>query len=612
MSKLADRRDIDFLLKEVLEIQNLTKLPYFADHSEEVFDMVLDAVEKMAVEVIAPTNKDGDTIGLKLENGRVITPDSFKAAYKAFYEGGWIGIVDRYEIGGQQLPHALGAMCTSFMGAANHSLLMGPGLTHGATKLVDAFGTDRQKEVYMQPMLEGRFGGTMCLTEPNAGSDVGNLTTVAKRNEDGTFSIKGTKIFISWGDSDITENTVHPVLARIEGDPAGTKGISIFLVPTTRLDGTDNDVQVSGIEEKMGIHGSPTCTMVFGENNNCVGELLGEERQGMKIMFKMMNGARLETGIQGLALSEPAYQYALDYARERFQGSSVENFKNADAPRVSIMVHPDVRRMIIDMRGKVEGMRALIGYMGMNMDLAHAGEGTEAKNAELLTDLLMPIVKSWCTDIGFDVNNTAIQTLGGHGFLSDHPLEQYMRDMKIASLYEGTNGIQAMDLLGRKLGMKGGSVLMDLIGRIDAVVSRAPESLKAEATLVGELKNILGQTAMGLGATFAGGDINSPLLAAKPFLDAMGDVVVAWLLLWEAEVATQKLDALKQTNNIDDDGLSDFCRSNVDAAFYFTKIRTARYFILRYLPETKGRFEFINSKNLSPAEAILCEEDMAS
>ena len=616
MAKLVDRRDIDFLLNEVLEVQNLTKLPRFKDHDAETFAAVLDAAEKLATEVLYPTNADGDRTGVKLVDGVVKMPASFKAAYKEFTSGQWSSVCDSYDVGGQQMPHVIGAMGTIMFGAGNHALLMGPGLTHGAAKLVMKYGTDSQKKRYLPKMLSGEWGGTMCLTEPQAGSDVGNLTTTAKRNPDGTFTIKGTKIFISWGDSELYGNVVHPVLARIEGDPAGTKGISIFLVPKTHVneDGTlgkRNDVAVTGLEHKMGIHASPTCVMAFGENDQCIGELLGKEREGMKIMFNMMNGARLETGIQGIACSEPAYQYALQYTRERMQGSSVKDFKNADAPRISILKHPDVRRMVIDMRSKVEGIRALIGFVALNLDLEAAAEGSEKETASGMVELLMPIAKAWSTDVGFDVNETAIQCLGGHGFLRDHPLEQYMRDMKIASLYEGTNGIQAMDLLGRKLGMKGGAVLMALMAKIGEVVDRVPASLKAEAALVGEMKELMGQTAMNLSMQFMGGDIEGPLLNSKPFLDSMGDTVVAWLLLWEAEVATQKLEALCKSHNVAADKVDAFARTNEKAGFYYTKIRTARYFIQRNLPITRGRFTAIATNDRSPLEAILAEEDAA-
>lgn len=613
MAKLVDRRDIDFMLNEWLNVEQLTNFGYYADHSREIFDMVLDNVEKLSEEIIRPTNVDGDREGVKLENGVVVTPASFKKAYKEFHAGGWMSVCDDYEWGGQQLPRIFGVVGNMFLGAANHSFVMSPGLTHGAANLVKTFGTETQKKKFLPKMISGENGGTMCLTEPQAGSDVGNLTTVARRNPDGTFSIKGSKIFISWGDSDLYDNVIHPVLARIEGDPAGTKGISIFLVPKYRVDENGeklgpNDVTVTGLEHKMGIHASPTCAIAFGENDDCIGELLGEERQGMKIMFQMMNGARLETGVQGLSCSEPAYRYALEYCRDRKQGSSIKEFKNPDAPRVSIIEHPNVRRKLMDMRAKVEAMRALIGYTALNLDLSIVAEGSERDTASDVVELLTPIVKAWCTDTGFSVNEIAIECLGGHGYLADHPLEQYMRDMKIASLYEGTNGIQAMDLLGRKLGMKGGAILMALLQRIGETAGRASDELKSAASLLMEAQGELAQTAMGLGASFAQGNIQHPLLAAKPFLDAMGIVVATWLLLWQAEVAEQQLKALQAEKGVSD--LGAFVKENANAAYYYSKVRTAKYYAARYIPEARAKFSYIGSGDVTAMEAIFDDGDM--
>jgi alkylation response protein AidB-like acyl-CoA dehydrogenase len=531
-----------------------------------------------------------------------------------------ITLMDDADVNGQQIPASVGSHTTTVFGAANFAWMMCPGMMHGAAKMVEDHGTDRQKKLYMQPMYDGIMGGSMCLTEPQAGSDVGNISTVAKRMPDGTYRLKGQKIFITWGEHDLTENIVYPVLARIEGDPAGTKGISIFIVPKYRVneDGTTgarNDVHCAGIEHKMGIHGSPTCTMVFGENDDCYGELLGQERSGMKIMFGMMNEARLGVGLQGLSMSEPAYLYALEYAADRKQGSSISEFKNPDAPRVSILQHPDVRRMIMDMKSKVEAMRALIGFTSLNIDIQHAAEGADKDAASAVVELLTPITKSWCTDLGFDVIETAIQVLGGHGFLRDHPLEQYMRDLKIASLYEGTNGIQAMDLLGRKLGMKGGMVFMSFLSRIDEVTNRITEkkgALAGDAALVAELRNQLAECAMALGMTFSSGDLELPLLNAKPFLDAMSEVVASWLLLWEAEVAEQKLAELAQSKGISGDAVAAFAKSDVDAAFYDTKIKTARYFIQRTLPVTKGKLEVIRGGERNPLDATFVAAELAT
>ncbi len=601
MAKLWNRRDVDFLLYDVLKIQELNRFEHFADHDRETFNMILDAAEQLAHEEFLPTNKEGDEHGTVYDNGNVKLPESFRKLARLYAEGGWMQLMDDYEDGGQQAPHSIAVAAGTAFGAANHSFLMFPGLSQGAANLIRSFGTERQKKLYMEPIFSLRYGGTMCLTEPQAGTDVGNLSTVARRNEDGTYSIKGQKIFISWGDHDLAENIVHPVLARIEGDPAGTKGISIFLVPKYRVNedgslGEHNDVTCSGVEHKLGIHASPTCQLVFGENDNCIGELLGEERQGMKIMFQMMNGARLETGMQGLTCSEPAYQYALEYAYDRKQGSSIKEFKNAEAPRVSISEHPNVRRMLLDMKAKVEGMRALLYYTALQIDLGHVAEGAEAEAASDRLELLTPIAKAWCSDVGFDVNETAIQCLGGHGYLADHPLEQYMRDMKIASLYEGTNGVQAMDLLGRKLNMKGGSVFMGLLAEIGETVDKlnASGSFGDEAQLLGRAKDTLGESAMGLGQLFMSGDLALPLLNAKPFLDSMGDVVVSWLLFWEALVAEEKLAAGADP---------------AETQFLQGKIITATHFAHRTLPLTLGRLETIASQERGAMEIVFEGEE---
>jgi alkylation response protein AidB-like acyl-CoA dehydrogenase len=609
MAKLYDRRDVDFLLYEVLKVTDLLKYPRYKEQSEDVYKMVMDAAEKISHEVILPTNIDGDRIPLKFENGNVTVPPSFGKALKEYRDGGWLTLMDDEEVGGQAIPASVGIHSTSLFGGANFAFTMCPGMMHGAAKMIEDHGTERQKKIYMEKMYAGYWGGSMCLTEAQAGSDVGNIATVAKRMPDGTYRLKGQKIFITWGDHNLSENIVHPVLARIEGDPAGTKGISIFLVPKFLVNedgslGKRNDVVCAGIEHKMGIHGSPTTTLVFGDNDDCYAELLGQERSGMKIMFGMMNEARLGVGVQGLSMSEPAYLYALEYAADRRQGSSVKDFKNPEAPRISILHHPDVRRMIIDMKAKVEAMRALIGITALNLDLVMAADGADKETASAIVELLTPIAKSWCTDTGFDVIENAIQVMGGHGYLRDHPLEQYMRDLKIASLYEGTNGIQAMDLLGRKLGMKGGMVLMSFLGNIDRVTSRVLEAkgaLAQEANIVAESRNALAETAMALGMTFAGGDLDLPLLNAKPFLDAMGEVVAGWLLLWEAEVAAEKLAALAKSKGVAAEVLA---KTDADAAFYDGKVKTAKYYIARYLPVAKAKFDVIRGSDRSAIDAV--------
>ena len=571
MPDLQDRRDTEFLLYDVLGVDHLHDFPRFREHSRDTYDLLFDLADRLAEEELRPTNTEGDRHGTVFDDGRVLLPESFRPAIEQLREVGYLSLNDDEEVGGQQIPHAIGTFVTSVLYSANQALMMLPALTHGAAKLVELFGTERQRALYLQPLLAFRFGGTMCLTEAGAGSDVGASVATARRMDDGTYRIKGTKIFISWGDHEMTENIVYPVLARIEGDPAGTKGITLFLVPKFHVneDGTlgeRNDVACSGVEHKMGIHASPTCTIVFGEDrDDCEGELLGEEREGMRAMFVMMNGARIGTGVQGLAQAELAYRYALEYALDRRQGSSLADFKNPEAERVPIVHHPDVRRMLMDMKVKVEGIRALIGFTALQFDVARAAEGEEAEVARGLVELLTPVVKAWCTDVGFDVTESAMQVLGGHGYLTDHPVEQAMRDVKIRSLYEGTNGIQAMDLVGRKLHTAGGQAFAGLLARIEETGTRLTDhpQLGRAADRTVEAARGLGSAAASLAERFGKGDLEAPLLNAKPFLDAMGTVVVAWLLLWEAEVAAEKLGA----GGEGPDG--DFLRSKVLGALYF-------------------------------------------
>lgn len=620
MAKLWNRRDVEFLLFDMLRVQDLSRYERFKEHDEDTYRMILDAAEQLAHQEYAKTNREGDLHGSKFAAGQVTVPESFRRLKDLFVKGGWMTLMADASQGGQQVPHAVGMIAGCVFGSGNFSFTMFPGLAQGAANLIRTFGTERQKKLYMEPIMRLEYGGTMCLTEPQAGSDVGNLSTVAKRNPDGTFSIKGTKIFISWGEHNLTENIIHPVLARIEGDPAGTKGISLFIVPKYRINpdgsiGKFNDVQCSGTEHKLGIHASPTCQLTFGENDDCIGELLGNEREGMKMMFQMMNGARLETGMQGLSCSEPAYLYALDYCLDRKQGASIKDFKNAEAPRTAIINHPNVRLLLMDMKAKTEGMRALLGFVALNLDIAHASDdATEREQAQGFLEVLTPVTKAWCTETGFGITEKAIQCLGGHGYLMDHPLEQYLRDIKIASLYEGTNEIQAIDLLGRKLMMKNGQYFMNLLFKMANTANdlKQIEEIKPQGELLDEMRQLLTETAMGLGQTFRMGNLEQPLLNAKPFLDCLGDTVVAWLLLWQAIVARQKLHALYAQLGVPETARATVSASNPEAAFLEGKIKSATYFASRILPLTKGKLSVIRSNERAALDVKFCEQELVA
>jgi alkylation response protein AidB-like acyl-CoA dehydrogenase len=585
---LFDRRDVEFLVREVIGAERLFQLDAFSGQSWDDFEMILDAAWKLAHDVLAPTNIAGDREGLKFVDGEVKTPAVFKSAYKAFTDGGWLGLTEKAEHGGIGMPRALGIHPTTGILSANVAFYLLPGLGHGASELVWAFGTDRQKKVFGERLTSGEWGGTMCLTEPNAGSDVGNARAVAIPQPDGTFHIKGTKIFITWGEHDITPNIVYPVLARIEGDPPGTGGLSLFLVSKFHTDdkgnlGARNGVKCAGIEHKMGLHGSPTATMVFGEDDTpCVGELLGEPRRGMREMFQMMNTARIAVGMQALGVSEAAYRYAHQYALERQQGTAVEQFKDPNAPRVSIIRHPDVRRMLLDMRSTVEGLRALLGFAALQADLEWAAEGAEAEQAGELLALLTPLCKGYASEIGFEAISTSIMILGGHGYLRDHPLEQHLRDTVIARLYEGTTGIQAIDLVSRKLGHKGGQPLMALMARVEATIKEAREAgLNDLADKVGAMAKKVGMAAMALGGRFMGGDLYGPLLQATPMMYLFGDAVTSWLHLWMATVAA------KAENKTD---------------FHENKVVTARHFIHNAAPRVDARYAQIEGDDRSPLQ----------
>ena len=592
---IVDERDQRFLLHEVLEVEGLCENKVYSEFSWDMFDMVLTEAKKIAVQEIFPTLVQSDREGCRLEDGQVYVPKCFHSVYKLFCEGGWNAMSFPPEVGGQGIPLTIRTAAHEWFGH-NFSFMTYPGTVEGAAHLVDVFGTAEQKAKYLEKMITGQYGGTMVLTEPAAGSDVGNLSTKAIPQPDGTYRIQGSKIFITAGDHDLVENIIHPVLARIEGHPAGTKGISIFLVPKYLVNedgspGRRNDYEIAKIEEKMGIHGSSTCLMNFGDNGECYGEILGEEMQGMKIMFQMMNEARIGVGLQGLASASIAYLHALQYAKERQQGSSLMDFKNPEAPRVPIIQHPDVRRMLLWMKSNTESLRALAYYCAYCFDRAHITENDEEREKWLgYAEVLTPILKAYGSDIAFRVTELAIQVYGGYGYCAEYPVEQFMRDEKIASLYEGANGIQALDLVGRKLGMKKGAYFMNLLGEMNAAIGRYKDNsgLKGLAEGVQGAVNALAEIGMFFATCGKEGKFLVPLAHAYPFLMMMGKVLSGWFLLWEAGVAAEKLAGL-------DEGSS-------EAAFYKGKIAGAKYFIINVLPEVDAAVKAIKSEDLSILE----------
>ncbi len=600
---IADRRDIDFVLYEQLEIEQLIKAKEYREFNRKMFDMVISEARNFGIKEILPTFKEGDREGARFENGIVKVPECFHRPHKLFVEGEWTAITEDPELGGQGFPHIIALATTEYLVGSNFSFTAYIMLGHSAGRIIEYFGTEKEKKLFLQKLYTGRWGGTMLLTEPQAGSDVGALTTTAVKNQDGTYSISGNKIFITSGEHDLTENIIHPVLARIEGAPKGSKGISIFIVPKIWVNddgslGNPNDVVCTGIEEKMGIHGSATCSMALGGKGNCRGFLLGEENKGMHIMFHMVNQVRLEVGFQGLSHASAAYLYALNYARERLQGTDLEKSKDPEAPQVPIIRHPDVRRMLLWMKSYVDGMRSFIYYVVLCVDKEICAETDEDKEFyKDLIELLTPIVKAYCTERGFEVCSTAVQVYGGYGYTKEYPVEQLLRDSRIASIYEGTNGIQAMDLLGRKLGMKNGAIFMNLLQEIGKITSqaKATKGIEELADKMEEATNRLGDIAIHMGKTALSPDFKTAFAFAHPFMEVTGDCIMAWMLLWRSVIAAPKLEKL--FGNADKDGRRKIIQKNKNAAFYDGQIKTASYYINSIIPITLGKMDAIKNTN---------------
>ncbi|MCG8637953.1 MAG: acyl-CoA dehydrogenase [Desulfobacterales bacterium] len=593
---IADRRDVDFVLHEQI---GTVDHELFEEFNKKTIDLIVSEARNLAIKEILPTFKDGDEIGCTLENGEVTTPDSFKRAWELYCEGEWLAMCDDPEVGGQGMPKTVGCAALEYMVGANSAFMLYYGMTHGAAKLVEAFGDETQKKLYMKKMFAGEWGGTMLLTESEAGSDVGALTTTATLKEDGTYAINGSKIFISAGEHDLCENIIHPVLARIEGAPAGTRGISLFLVPKYHVNedgslGDFNNVVCTGLEEKMGIHGNATASLSLGEKGECIGTLLGEENKGMPEMFQMMNEARAFVGMQGFAVASASYMYALDYARTRLQGRSMTAGKDATAKSVPIIQHPDVKRQLMNMKVYTEGMRSLIYYYGKCSDIVHTtGDETLKAETAALIEVLTPIVKGYITDKSLEICSHGVQVYGGYGYISEYPVEQLMRDSRIFMIYEGTNGIQAMDLLGRKLAMNKGASFAYFIDQIKKTVAEAKETegVEALAEKVAHVVSRLEELAADMGQRSRSDKALNAYAFAHPFLEITGDVTFAWMLLWRAMVAAPKL--AKKVGSLERDAVAAKAAKNKDAAFYDGQIQSAKFFINTILPSTCGKMDAV-------------------
>ncbi len=583
----SNLRDLTFLLFEQFKLGDLLgKAPYANWGKDEVL-AVLEEAYGWVQKHLGPYNRSGDDEGCRLVDGQVHVPAGFKEAWKALYEAGWRTLAVDEAHGGQAGPLTLAMMVEEFMCGANTSFNMYPALTHGAADVILSFGTPEQQATYVPNMFNGRWAGTMCLTEPHAGSDVGSAATTATRRPDGKYDIRGVKIFISGGDHDMTDNIVHMVLARTPDAPPGTKGLSLFIVPKRRPDGTPNDVMVGSIEHKMGIRASTTAVLNFGDGGGCIGELVGTaEQRGISQMFHLMNSARIGVGIQSLALASSAYLNALDYARERKQGSSIKQWKDATAPRVPIIDHPDVRRMLLDMKARVEGLRALAVKLTMHVDHARAIEktGGDKALAEYHTgqvDLLVPLIKAHGSDQAFQICATAIQVYGGAGYLKDWPVEQYCRDSKIFSIYEGTNHIQAMDLVGRKLMQRGGANVQAFgkdVGAFIAAHKQHP-TFKDAIAVLGQAMEALTGTGGKFMQWFGGGRMEMVPAVANRFLEMMAETTVGWLLLDAAVIAETAAAGLPA--------------DHPDRAFYDGKRFAALYFAYNVLPGVASKAQLI-------------------
>ncbi|NRB33392.1 MAG: acyl-CoA dehydrogenase C-terminal domain-containing protein [Rhodobacteraceae bacterium] len=573
----APTKDTQFILHDVLNITE-AGVPGYDELEADFTSAVLEEAGKIAGEVLQPINATGDAEGCTFENGVVRTPTGFKDAFEQVKEGGWTGLDMPEQYGGQNMPAVLGTAVGEYFSAANQAFTMYQGLTHGAASAILAHGSDQQKDTYLPKMVSCEWTGTMNLTEPHCGTDLGMMRTKAEPQADGSYKISGQKIFISSGDHDMADNIIHLVLAKIVGGPEGIKGVSLFIVPKVHVNedgslGARNGVSVGKIEEKMGIHGNSTCVMNYDE---ATGYLLGEEHKGMRAMFTMMNEARLGVGMQGLAQADAAYQNALDYAKDRLQGRDVTGVKNPDGPADPLIVHPDVRRALMDQKSFAEAARAFILWGATMLDKAHRQSD---KDADGLISLLTPVIKGFLTDQGYDMTIKAQQVYGGHGYIEEWGMSQFTRDARIAMIYEGANGVQALDLVGRKLAVDGGKHVMAFF---ELVKSFCKDNAEVEGmdAFTGPLKTA-SKDLQAAGMYFMQNGMKNPnnaLAGSNDFMHMFGHVCLG--LMW-AMMAKASLKALAEGTS--------------DPEFHETKLATGRYYMARQLPATALHLSRIQS-----------------
>ncbi len=583
LNNLIDSQDLRFVLFEMLGADELTRFEKFSALDRDTFEATLELAEQLATEKLYPANAESDKTGAVYdpETKSVAVPAAFKEVMKYFNEAGFTGIATDPEWGGMGFPEVLSRGAMEYFFAASLSFTCYVSLAVGAVNLFKNFAPDELKNLYIEKMIAGRWGGTMCLTEPDAGSDVGSLKTKAVKQPDGSYRITGQKIFITGGENDLYENIVHPVLARIEGDPPGTKGISIFLVPKFLANpdgsiGKRNDLACTGIEHKMGIRGSATSSLSFGDNGECVGWLMGEERQGMKIMFQMMNEARLDVALEGLAVSSSAYLHAVSYAKNRVQGMNPLRREKSPSP---IVDHPDVRRMLLWMKSNVEAMRMATLFAACCADISRAAGGEEAREAKALLDFLIPVCKAGNTDLAWLVTGEAIQVLGGYGYCGDYPVEQLARDAKILTIWEGTNGIQSLDLTFRKLLMNPDMYNYTVYKkRMRDTIGQARETVDARyVSMATRGIEIMEQVVEKLARERDAGNMGAVYAAATPLQQGFRMLTHAWMHLWSLTICIPKLNEL--SGGLEGEELTAFTRDNTDGAFYHGKVLSGRFYL---------------------------------
>ena len=612
LNPLVDSRDVRFVVFEMLEIDKINRYERFTELDRDMYEDTLNLAEKIAVDQFLTSNADGDKIGLKFNSDthEVKVPESFHKGFKAYIEAGFHNLAFPPEEGGMGMPVTIAFASQEYFNAGNTSLGMYCSTLTGTAHLLMAYGSEEVKKMFLHKMITGEWCGTMCITEPGAGSDVGALKTKAVRQSDGTYLISGQKIFISNGEHDLTPNIIHPVLARIEGDPEGTKGISIFIVPKVLVNkngslGERNDMICSGIEHKMGLKGNATSTLNFGDHGKCVGYLLGEERQGMKIMFQLMNEARIFTGIQAQAVSSAAYMHAVTYAKNRIQGAHITQMLNPNAPKVPIVEHPDVKRMLLYMKSTIEGMRMLTLYLAYNRDITLSSPSVEeVKEATAVVEILTPIVKAGISDAAWLVTAEAMQVYGGYGYCQDYPVEQYARDSKVFSIYEGTNAIQSLDLQMRKILMNRDhynySILKKRIAEtVEAAKGRVDDKY---ITLVVRGMEKLDEVINMMKTQMQEGKFLALVLNATPLQQAMFPLVLAWLHLWSLTITTPKRTAI--LGDAKGEERQKIFSENSEAAYYGGRVLSSQFYIGSEYPKYFGRIECILGNEAAAIKAV--------